>query len=293
MVSQDRRRARLATLVSFSSFFVFPAIPVGRTGALTIPFFLAAALAVIWLRRLRTSEWWPYAWIMAPLVVSGCYVLIVGAALAPAVVPKAVVAVALPLFVLIPARHLLRGGYGERFVLGAAYAILVHAAVGAYQVFAFERAQFPFAELMRTNPGMAMSPEEIPTYVEYVKRPFGLFAEPSAMAACVGPWLVLITTALFARPRDGSRGRTAILALALASGLALVRRVQVGARRPDRRRDGDRRARGRVLVAPQPRRARDGAARERGDRARVRRVAVPERQLAVRISRRTTPGKGG
>ncbi len=220
--SDDRRRARLATLVSFSSFFVFPAIPVGRTSAITIPFVVALALAVVWLPRLRTSEWWPYAWMMVPVVVSGCYVLLVGTALAPEIVPKAILATAVPLLVVIPARHLLRVGQGEPFVLGAAYAILVHAAIGAYQVFAFERGEFPFAALMSTNASMAVTAQDIPTYVEYVKRPFGLFPEPSAMGACVGPWLVLITSALFARGRGGSRRRTAILALALASGIGLV-----------------------------------------------------------------------
>ncbi len=221
MHGEDRRRA-LATFVSFSSFFVFPAIPVGHTTAITIPVVLASALALVWLPRLKTSEWWPYAWIMAPVILSGCYVVLVGSALAPQIVPKTIVAMAMPFIVVIPARRLLRGGYGEQFVAGAAYAILVHAAIGAYQVFSFERLEFPFADLMLTNPSMSLLAEDIPTYVEYVKRPFGLFAEPSAMAACIGPWLVLITNALFARRRGLSRGRTALLALALASGLALV-----------------------------------------------------------------------
>ena len=159
---------------------------------------------------------------IAPAVVSGCYVLLVGSALAPGVVPKSIVAMAMPFLIVIPTRRLLRGGHGEPFVLGAAYAILVHAAIGAYQVFAFERSTFPFEGLLRTNPAMAMTPDQVATYVAFVRRPFGLFAEPSAMAACIGPWLVIITSALFARRRDGSRRRTAILALALASGLALV-----------------------------------------------------------------------
>ena len=209
MRSADRRRARLATVVSFSSFFVFPAIPIGRTVAITIPLVLAAALALVWVRRLRTSDWGPYAWMIAPAVVSGCYVVLVGAALAPDIVPKAVIATAMSLFVVIPARRLLRSGSGEQFVLGAAYAILVHAALGAYQVFQFDRGEFPFADLMRTNPAMALLAEDTPTYVEYVKRPFGLFAEPSAMAACVGPWLVMSTShgPMHAAIADGSAKR--------------------------------------------------------------------------------------
>jgi hypothetical protein len=224
MPGDDRRRARLAWIVSFSSFFVFPAVPIGRTGALTVPFFVAALLAAAWVRRLRVSEWWPFAWMLVPMVISGTYVLLAGSALVPGIVPKAAVALAMPLVVLIPARRLLREGQGEPFVLGAACAILVHAAVGAYQVVAFERGLFPFAGLMATNPGMAMPASEIQTYVDYVQRPFGLFAEPSAMAACVGPWLVVITNTFFAPPRAGARrlATTLTLGLAIACGMALV-----------------------------------------------------------------------
>jgi hypothetical protein len=43
----DRRRARIALLVSFSSFFVFPAIPLGQTFGLAIPYLLAASVVAI------------------------------------------------------------------------------------------------------------------------------------------------------------------------------------------------------------------------------------------------------
>jgi hypothetical protein len=222
MPSDDRRGARLAALLAFSSFFVFPAIPVGRTGAITIPFAIAIGMVALWLPRLRASEWWPYACIMAPVAVSAGACLLAGTALAPDIVPKAVLATAVTFLALVPARRLLREGHADAFVSGAAYAILVHAAIGAYQVLAFERGEFPLTNLMRTNPSMALITEDIPTYVEYVKRPFGLFAEPSAMAACIGPWLVVIANALFARGREGQRRRTIVRALALAGGSALV-----------------------------------------------------------------------
>jgi len=221
-MDRDRLRARVALLLSFSAFFVFPALPLGRTAALTIPVALACVVVLASLPRVKLSECSPFAWIMAPALVSGWYVLFVGTAFAPDVVPKAVVATAMSLVVVIPALRLLRAGYGDQFVLGAALAIIVHAALGAYQLFAFERSEFPFADLMNTNPGMALVAEDPATYAEYVKRPFGLFAEPSAMAACVGPWLVAIARAVFSRSGGGSRPRTLVLALALVSGLWLV-----------------------------------------------------------------------
>lgn len=218
----DRRGARIAALLSFTSFFVFPAVPVGRTGALTISFALAAVLAALWLPRLRAPEWAPYLWVLVPAGLSGVWVLGAGAALAPEIVPKAVIAFAMPLLVLVPARHLLRAGHGEPFLRGAAWAIVVQAALGIWQVLAFARGEFPYQELMRTNPAQALLTEDVATYVEYVKRPFGLFAEPSAMAACVGPWLVLLASAIFSRGRGRTRADTGVLALALAGGLWLV-----------------------------------------------------------------------
>lgn len=222
MSRRERREARLAAILSFSAFFAFPALPVGRTGAITIPVVLAGALAVLWAPRLRPPEWAPYAWLLGPALVSGAWVLVAGAALAPGVVPKSVAALAMPVIVLVPARRLLRAGHGEPFVLGAAAAILVHAGLGAYQSWAFDRGEFPFVALLRTNPAMALLTEDVEIYVEYVKRPFGLFAEPSAMAACVGPWLVIVAAALFAPAPGRARRRTALLAAALGAGLALV-----------------------------------------------------------------------
>lgn len=218
-----RGRQRAALVLSFSSFFVFPALPIGRTTGLAIPYVLATLLSILWLGRTRRSEWLPLALMMAPLVLSASYVLGIGAALAPDVVPKLVAVLAISFVIVVPIRYLFRTGYGGPVVLGAALAIIVQAVLGAYQYFAYERNEYPFADIMNTNPGMAMSPSAMETYALYVRRPFGLFAEPSAMAACLGPWLVLISVALFSEhvhPRFRER-RTVLLA-ALVSGLSLV-----------------------------------------------------------------------
>jgi hypothetical protein len=225
MTPQPRARGQawLAALLAFWSLFVFPALPLGKTFALAVPYAFAGVLAVVWALRLRPSEWQPFAWLLIPMVLSGAYALVTSTALAPDVVPKAIVAFALASVIVIPTRHLVREGQGESFLLGAAIGILVHAAAGAWQLVAFERGEFPFAGLMATYPGMAMSPETMETYALYVRRPFGLFAEPSAMAACVGPWLVAISAALSTRRvGEGRRSPRVILALALVCGLALV-----------------------------------------------------------------------
>jgi hypothetical protein len=217
------RHNRAAFLLSFSSFFVFPAIPLGATSALTIPYVISAFLAVLWLRRIRRTEWVPFGWMMTPLAISGAFVVLAGMALAPDVVVKVILTLFLTFLIVVPAGYLFRSGYSDSVIFGAAYAVLVHAGLGVYQVFAFDRGEFPFADILSTNPSMGMAADSIEQYVEFVKRPFGLFAEPSAMAACLGPWLVLLSFAIFTpsvKERFGKR--RAVLLAALVAGLALV-----------------------------------------------------------------------
>jgi hypothetical protein len=221
--SLSRGHARAAFLLSFSSFFIYPAIPISANTGLGLPSLLAGALAFMWVGQICCSDWAPFAWMMAPLVLSASFVLLAGTAIAPDVALKSVAALGMAFVVVVPTGYLLRTGHGEPFLHGTACAIIVQSALGAYQAFEFERSRFPFAELMRTSPGLAMTPETIDTYVEYVKRPFGLFPEPSAMAACLGPWLALIAVALFTPTvQERFRRHRTLLMVALASGLGLV-----------------------------------------------------------------------
>jgi hypothetical protein len=215
--------ARAAFLLSFSSFFVYPAIPITANAGLALPCLLAGALVLLWSGRVCQSDLAPFAWMMAPPVISASFVLLSRTALAPEVALKSVASLAMAFVVIVPTRYLLRTGYGEAFLHGTACAIIVQSALGVYQAFEFARSRFPFAGLMSTSPGLAMTPETIDTYVEYVRRPFGLFPEPSAMAACLGPWLTLIAIALFTPAiQERFRRHRMVLMIALASGLALV-----------------------------------------------------------------------
>jgi hypothetical protein len=74
----------------------------------------------------------------------------------------------------------------------AAFAILVHSLIGFYQIYSFRNEEFPLLFLYK-NPSFRSLEEWSPVYARYIKRPCGLFPEPSAMAASLGPWLVLLT----------------------------------------------------------------------------------------------------
>ena len=83
-----------------------------------------------------------------------------------------------------------------REVLAAAgAAIVLHSLIGLYQLYSFSKDQFPLLFLY-VNPSFLSMEEwghDIHDYARYVKRPCGLFPEPeSAMAASLGPWIVLL-----------------------------------------------------------------------------------------------------
>jgi hypothetical protein len=116
-------------------------------------------------------------------------------------------------------------------VLGAASAaILVHATLGLYQVYSFTNDEFPLLFLYR-NPSFKSMEEWAPIYALYIKRPCGLFPEPSAMTASLGPWLVLLTGLLL----DPASGRAIgwrnrrLAGLAVGGGFLLVALSRSGA----------------------------------------------------------------
>src|SRR5205823_6259127 len=105
----------------------------------------------------------------------------------------------------------------------AAAAIVVHGLVGIYQAYSFANDEFPLLFLFK-NPSFKSMEEWHQVYARYIKRPCGLFPEPSAMGASLGPWLVLLSGLLIdpapAKALGWRGGRSAVAAV--AGGFALV-----------------------------------------------------------------------
>ena len=79
-----------------------------------------------------------------------------------------------------------------REVLAAAgAAIVLHSLIGLLQLYSFSKDQFPLLFLY-VNPSFSWTQEEAERYARYNKRPAGLFREAAAMAAALGPWVVLL-----------------------------------------------------------------------------------------------------
>lgn len=107
----------------------------------------------------------------------------------------------------IPVTALVFRFHPRALLSGFALMMCVHGAIGLLQFFAFRQNEFPLGALF-VNPSFApFTAEWQAIYAQYVKRPMGLFPEPSSLLAAVGPWLVLLTAALFdgSRQQDGQR----------------------------------------------------------------------------------------
>lgn len=94
-------------------------------------------------------------------------------------------------FLPLLAAGFLVDGTAAYFLRGTAWAILVHVAVGVLQVLAgFGKVPFDIFFHLYNNGEYATDQYAIPIMLRSV-RPFGLYPEPSAMAACISPFIVL------------------------------------------------------------------------------------------------------
>jgi len=221
---------RLAVVFGFASMFVFPAIPIGHTQAIDATLVLTAALVLFHPRIIFGASFPLLLLVMLPLVQSALATLSAGTAINPGIMPKTLVSYFLCYFPLVSGCELMRAGRLREVVLGVSFALPVHALVAVYQMISFDRlGTLPLLDLMATNPGMVMTSETAAEYAEFVQRPFGLFAEPSAMAACVGPWLLLVLIFMANQDRwPALRVHRGILALALIAGCFLMAVSQSG-----------------------------------------------------------------
>jgi hypothetical protein len=144
---------------------------------------------------------------------------------------SSMVASGLAFVILIPAgvvasRISANKSYMTPLLSGVALAVVVHVIVGGYQAYSFASDVFPLKGLYQNTSFLSADPDVLDRWATWTKRPFGLFPEPSAMAASIGPWLILIA-GLLLNPKlqfqyGIMRGTKALLILAVVSGVGLV-----------------------------------------------------------------------
>lgn len=217
--------AGFAVLFAFVCFFPNPALPIGESTGLQASqmlalLFVPLMLAVGFPKRQSLA----LLLIVLPILISSFYSVFSGNALADNVVLKAAIGMLLALAVLLPAGWLICKGYKLHLLYGVAAGVTTTALIGAYQLYGFWNNTFPLFGLLQ-NPSFGTFIQDLEyQWPLYVRRPFGLFPEPSAMTASVGPWIVLMTgVLLYPRSMRGVPSWAKVLmAVAAISGLALV-----------------------------------------------------------------------
>ena len=209
--------------LGFLCFMPYPALRVGNASAVQggnvlVLLLAAAALMVSW----KGKPFWVFPVLAAPLFVSVLKAALAGQG------GLDVSLKSLPVWTLscmaILATQLCAPRYAVHLLAGIAAAILVHAAVGAWQVYAFARGEFPFSGLY-VNPSFLSVQDNASIIARYIRRPFGVFPEPSAMAASIAPWVLFLfaagSGAVRLRTETGPRHRLLFLAASVA-GLGLI-----------------------------------------------------------------------
>jgi hypothetical protein len=207
----------------------YPAMSVGGTSALQIGNVLTLllvlpVLAISW----RGRAFWLYPVLLLPLILSSLKVGIAGGGeMGIAVKGTAVWAVSMTAL-LIPQLYTRR--YAVPFLTGAALATIVHAAVGAWQVYSFSTGVFPFPQLY-VNQSFLSVRENAQIIAKYTQRPFGIFPEPSAMSSSLAPWVLFFVAELCGIVRLKRRPEPwqhALFAVAAVGGLGLIILSQSG-----------------------------------------------------------------
>jgi hypothetical protein len=211
-----------ARFFAVSCFFPYPALSIGGNNGLQLSHALALASVPLLCTRPPGRPFRAYLLLLTPLYLSMFANAVLGDVPKLDVLPKETVSLTLAMIALWPSELVARRDLFREVLAAATLAMLVHALIGLYQVYSFRNDEFPLIFLYK-NPSFRSMEEWQQVYARYIKRPCGIFPEPSAMAASLGPWLVL-ATGLLLDPALG-RGfgwRPGRGAAAVAGGFLLI-----------------------------------------------------------------------
>ena len=182
-----------AWLFAFACFFPYPALALGRTTGLQAS--QAAVLAAIpfLVARPPGRSFRATLLLLGPVFVSMFLNHMFVDVPLPDILVKSSIATALAVVVIWPADWLADRDLFREVLAAAGAAIVLHSLIGLLQLYSFSKGEFPLLFLYTTDPSIGKAALEFSEgFALYSKRPFGLFQEPSAMAASLGPWIVLL-----------------------------------------------------------------------------------------------------
>lgn len=209
---------------AFLAFFPYPALSIGNNTGLQASEILALATLPLLLINVPSRAFYAYVFLIGPRLLSAFVALIQGESPEPAVIPKELLSTVIALGILLPSAWVIRRDLMPRVLMLAALAILFHVTIGLIQLYSYTKEQFPLLYLYK-NPSFKPMAEWADIHAIYIKRPFGLFPEPSAMSASIGPWMVLFG-GLLTDPEQSKRLRLGprvlrLLGISLLGGFGL------------------------------------------------------------------------
>lgn len=217
------RAAPFVRLFAFACFFAYPSLVIGNKNGLQLSQALALLAIPALLMRAPGRCFHALILLLTPLYVSSFINVLSYGAPEAGVLPKESISLTIALIVLWPSVWLATPGRFRDALAMAAAAVAAHALIGLYQVYSFSHDEFPLLFLYR-NPSFKSMETWSTIYATYVKRPCGLFPEPSAMAASLGPWLVVLAAQLVESTPGMRLGRMrrGLVGVAVAGGFALL-----------------------------------------------------------------------
>ena len=183
--------SRTAWLFAFAYFFPYPALAIGRNTGLQVSQVAALAAIPFLVARPPGRSFRAMLLLLGPVFVSMFLNHMFADVPSPNTLVNYPIGLALAVFVIWPADWLADRDLFREVLAAAGAAIVLHLLIGLLQLYSFSKDQFPLLFLYM-NPSFMSMQEWAEAYALYCKRPCGLFPEPSAMAASLGPWIVLL-----------------------------------------------------------------------------------------------------
>lgn len=213
----------VAVVFGFLTFMPYPGIPVGDSTGVQVGSLLTLVLVVPCL----FTSWKNQPFFLAPLLLTPLCLSLFKVALTDGsqleLCFKSMFMTGLSGFTMLAVQRI-GPRDGLALVTGIAAATCVHAAVGFWQVYSFPRGEFPLLGLY-INPSFLSVRENAEVIVEYIRRPFGLFPEPSAMSSSLAPWVLFWTAEAFGLVhlrQAPARWQRALFAVAATGALGLI-----------------------------------------------------------------------
>jgi hypothetical protein len=222
-----RAEAVLTFLFGMLAFLPYPALPVGANSA----FQTGNVLSIILVLPCLALAWKGQSFYLAPLLVIPSVLSLLKVALTDgADLPisfKSLISSALAGLALLATQRVAPRQF-LNLLAGIATATIIHVVVGLWQLYGFAHSQLPLLWLY-VNPSFFSVQDNVKEIVKYIRRPFGLFPEPSAMSSSLAPWAVFWLAEasglirLRQRPSSGMRALFVVAAVG-AVGLILLSR---------------------------------------------------------------------